>query len=254
MSHRSGTMRRVSVLIGESGLRWGDVAAWLGAAASFAAVGTAMWLARRPERLARKSRPELAIEHGEVEPFERAMMVGDQIGEYRLRVGVRNDGATTARRVRVTIERWWSFTGRPTPWLANPIDPVSAEWVGQDVYGGAEAFALDIPSHGRGLCGILTWRQATQDLVLTVNPRRQEWNPVGGGPFGEQRIEFTVSCENAESQRAVLSVTLTAGVPRVDATNRVLQAPMHDVHLSGEPQSHEVESRGLGGLWNEDGR
>jgi len=235
-------------------IRLGDLATWLGAAASFAAVGTALWLALRPERLARKNRPELVIEHGEVEPFERAMMVGDQTGEYRLRIGVRNDGATTALRVRVTIERWWSFSGRPKPWLANPIDPVNAEWVGQDVFSGSEAFALDIPSDGRGLCGILTWRHTTQDLVLTVNPRRQEWNPVGGGPFGEQRIELTVSCENAESKRAVLSVTLTAGVPKIDATNTVLQAPMHDVHLSEAPHSDEVENRGLGGLWNEGGK
>jgi hypothetical protein len=227
----------------------GDVATWAGAIASFLAVATALFIALRPDRLRRRHRPRLHIELGEIEPYERAVMSGTQVHQYRLRIGVRNTGFSTARRVRVSIERWWSESHRPKPWIENPIDPALAQWVGHDVYGGPEAFSIDIAPGGRALCEVMTWNPNSKELTLTIHPRRQEWTPTTGGPYGEQRVSLSVSCENADGTHVVVSTTITSGTPEVGADNVSRRSPMHDVRIESEPCPDDVLHEGLLGLW-----
>ena len=239
----------VLALVGD--VQWGDVGTWAGAVGSLAAVVAALYIALRPERLQRQRKPVLVIELGEVEPFERPVFHELAITEYRLRVAVKNEGRTTASHVSVTIERWWSYAGHPRPWTENPIDPIPAEWVGQDAYTGQDALSVDIPPGGRAFCEVLRWRPNDQVLELAVDTRRKLSFPIRGGPLGEQRISLHVSCHNAEGRRFTVSGTITSGVVEADATNIARQSPIHDVKLAEEPEPQDVLHNGLLGLWRE---
>lgn len=232
-------------------VQWGDAGTWAGAIGSFAAVAAALFIALRPERIQRQRRPVLDVEIGEIEPFERPVFNQGRVTEYRLRMAVKNDGQTTAFHVSVTIERWWSYAGAPKRWLENPIDPVPAEWVGQDAYTGQEALSVDIPAGGRAFCEVLRWRANEQALELAVDTRRKLAFPIAGGPYGEQRVSLTVSCHNAEGKRVIVSGTITSGQVKADATNIARQSPIHDVKLAPEPDPNDVLHEGLLGLWRE---
>ena len=231
-----------------SHVHWGDVATWVGAAASGAAVFVALWVAVFPQWKERRNRPALVVEFGETEPFERVVRdPADRPVECRLRLGIRNEGRTTARRVRVTIERWWSATLYPdVEWMQNPIDPVLAEWVGWGVHDtGADAFAIDVPAGASALCEVLTWRSEARDLVLSTGAS------VRGGPFGEQRMALAVTCDNAEGASVVLSTTVHDGAVLRDAKNIATRSPMHSVKLTEAPEPEKVLPIGLGGLYTE---
>jgi hypothetical protein len=90
---------------------------------------------------------------------------------------------------------------------------------------------------------------AKVELSLAIDPRRPVRFPLAGGPYGEQRLAISVTCENADGVHEVLSVMIRSGVPSVDATKRVQQSPIYDIHPSEAPDPRDVLLRGLGGLW-----
>ena len=242
----------VHALFATSRVRWGDVATWVGAGVNVLAVVTALYLAVRPERRQRELRPALDLELGTAEPFEVVLFNGSDVIGYRLRAAIRNIGGSGATRVQVKIERWWSETGNPLgPWVENAIDPIAANWVGQEAHDGREELTVDIPRNGREFCELLWLVSTTPNHVLRLGLRPQRvlaFDPIGG-PLGEQRLALNVTCQNADGFRAVITARVVDG-PAIDATNTVLQPPITEVGLSVEPDPADVERRGLGGRWS----
>jgi hypothetical protein len=267
MIYSGGTHPRCAMLAGVLGhvqVQWGDVGTWAAAAATFLAVLVALFVALLPSLQQKRQKPVLVLVFGEVEPFERPVFRSDEnnqdkLWEVRLRVGVKNEGHSTARNVQVRIDQWWSYMkgqivartpGEQVPtWTENPIDPVDAEWVGWS-HPDDPHLALDITPGSTDFVDLLVLNVETQELRLPISVRRGFKFPFTGGPYGEQRLALSITSDNAEGTRQVLSVTITAGAPRVDATKTVLQSPIHDVRLTEPPDESTVMRRGLmGGLW-----
>jgi hypothetical protein len=235
----------------------GDLGTWMGALATLLAVLVALIVAFWPTWRDRRRRPVLLISVGEIEPFERPVFESGELAEVRLRVSVTNEGRSTARRVRVRIEGWWSYMhgqiiartpGERVPkWLENAIDPFDAEWVGQ-ASAVQPVLELDLLPKSRELVELLCFHPAKRELALAVDPRRAVRFLLTGGPYGEQLIAVSASCENGYGMRRILSCKVTEG-PRVDATNTVTLSPIHNVHFADEPDRADVLRRGLGGLW-----
>lgn len=170
----------------------------------FTAVGTvgavvvALGIALAPMIWRALRKPRLTVVTGRGEPFLRPISENSYgIGEMRLRVGVRNQGKSTAHDVRAVLRNWWETNEDGNGWLELDTDPLPMKWValrpGDDRV--SEPPTTQIPPDSTEMLDLVIWRP--DSIELLVDDRRQAlYNSRRTPAIGTWRIHFELTGTN----------------------------------------------------------
>lgn len=209
------------------GTRWPEVMTAFGTVGvvvlSLALVLTPMWWRRFRA-------PKLKVEMGRGEPFVRPVGPGLNFTEYRLRVGIRNLGATSALGVTAQLLHWWEHDPERLhgkEWVELDTDPLPMKWVSirpGDARPGVRP-EVNIPPDATELLDLLLVHRNGGIRLLVDDDRQALFDPDRAERIGRWKIEF-----------ALVGTNYAPSVHTVEATIEGKDF-VTDFKLSERPQS-----------------
>jgi len=212
---------------------------WLGAIGTLTAVIVALGLSLVPAFVRWLHRPKLRVVVGSSEPHVRPRMAEREfhVEAMYLRVEVRNDGGTEARRVRAQVRRWWARnnSSKAPRWVQYDIDPLPLRWVSRPMDAGeASSTEVDLaPAASDFVEASVYLSPGGKTMLCAPSHAKRPFRLESNYPIGEHRVEVLVVSESAGSQRAVVSYT-TSHERWID-----------NVHVSEPPPPDDVLQVGL---------
>ncbi|GEM_PF-4733562 len=209
-----------------------NAADWLAAIGTVSAVVVALGLALLPASRRWLRRPRLVIKVGETEPHVRLVEHRFERGldedQLRLRLEIVNEGATEARRVRVSIRKWWELDG--DKWIDRCIDPMQLRWVthprpmdeGERIRTGLETDLAADDSNFVDLAYLS--KTSGGDGLRSPDLIHRPFSLESNRRNGERRAQVVVVAENAEIVRTVVSYRTSP------------ESWFSDVHVSSAPK------------------
>jgi hypothetical protein len=181
-----------------------------------------------------RKRPSLDVVMGDVEPLQRFDPSPANPRELRLRALVSNSGKSSARRVRVQVQRCWlkPLAAPPNgPWTILDTDILPLRWSSRSPEDrGAAGEEVEIPPNLADRLDVLRVDWNSREMFLVGASREVPLAPHYD--IGEYRIELVVVAENAPAVSHVYAF-------RKEQASRVLRP-----YRSAPPPEHEVGGAG----------
>lgn len=153
-------------------------------------------------------RPRLVIRLGSIEPHIRGVMEGFRHDGFILRVEVRNDGRSEARRVRAYVQDWWIRTDDKLGyrWIKPDLDPFPVEWVV------SRSHITDLAPQSSEYAPLSRYEVSAGATSLCMPADREVPHRAthSNYPLGEHRIRLAVVSETAKAVTEVISYTTSS--------------------------------------------